>query len=204
MYATARTSCTAFSGFCQIGSGELGAITPVIWRTLQDPEHETVLVFEDETGHQVEVDFRGDLEDVLDRLETAARWANDDTAPPKTRGRGRPKLGVVAREVTLLPRHWQWLDTQPGGASAALRRLVEEAKRASGPADCLRKSQESAYRFMSSMAGDLEGFEEASRALFAGDAVRFNEMTTNWPNDVRQHAQRLGAIALATPTEPDA
>lgn len=202
MRTTARTSCTAFSGFRQIGSGELAMIAPVIWETFQDPDHATILIFDDETAHQLDVDFRGSLEEVLERLETAAKWAAEDAAPPKSRGRGRPKLGVVAREVTLLPRHWQWLDTQPGGASAALRRLVEEAKRSSGPADRHRRSQEAAYRFMSSLAGDLEGFEEASRALFAGDAVRFDEMSATWPSDVRSHAKRLGAIAFQEYAEP--
>ncbi|MCC9604311.1 DUF2239 family protein [Blastopirellula sp. JC732] len=199
MQATARTLCTAFEGFRKIGSGELAAVAPAVWHALQAEDHPEVLVYDDATGHLVDFDFYGSLEDVLERLEMAARWASEDAKPKTPRGRGRPKLGVVAREVTLLPRHWAWLDTQPGGASAALRRLVEEAKRISGPADRVRQSQEAAYRFMSDMAGDLVGFEEASRALFAADIARFDEMSATWPSDVRDYIKRLGADAFAPP-----
>ncbi|UUO05709.1 DUF2239 family protein [Blastopirellula sp. J2-11] len=212
MQATARTACTAFEGFRLIGSGELAAISPAIYRALQKADHAPIQIFDDASAHQVEVDFRGDLADVLDRLETAAQWAIEDAPPAPTnenasvsppRGRGRPKLGVVAREVTLLPRHWDWLDTQPGGASASLRRLVEEAKRISGPADRIRRSQEVAYRFMSMMAGDMEGFEEASRALFAAEETRFDEMSAAWPADVRNYAKRLAEAAFGSDLAPN-
>src|SRR4029079_4156101 len=72
----------------------------------------------------------------------------DETAAAEPRGRGRPRLGVVAREGTLLPRHWEWLGTQPGGASVVLRKLVEEARRANGDADRTRAARDAAYRFM--------------------------------------------------------
>ncbi|MFI4874611.1 MAG: DUF2239 family protein [Blastopirellula sp. JB062] len=196
MQATAQTVCTAFEQFRMIGSGELAAIAPAIHQVLQIADHAPILIFEDATARQLEVDFRGNLADVLERLDTAAQWTAEEALPPAPRGRGRPKLGVVSREITLLPRHWSWLDTQPGGASATLRRLVEDAKRISGPADRLRHSQEAAYRFMSTMAGDMQGFEEASRALFAGDQSRFEEMTQTWPIDVRNYAKRLGEAAF--------
>jgi hypothetical protein len=109
------------------------------------------------------------------------------------RGPGRPKLGVVAREVTLLPRHWEWLNRQRGGASVALRRLVDEARHADGGADRRRAAQEAAYRFMSAMAGNREHFEEATRALFAGDAARFTHLIATWPKDIRDHTQKLAA-----------
>ncbi len=113
-------------------------------------------------------------------------------------GAGRPRLGVVAREVTLLPRHWQWLSSQPGGASVALRKLVDEARLANIGKDRVRQSQEAAYRFMSAMAGDAPGFEEAARALFAGDEHRFEQCISVWPEDVRDHAKRLAKDALHT------
>ena len=116
------------------------------------------------------------------------------------RGRGRPKLGVVAREVTLLPRHWDWLNSQPGGASVALRKLVEEARRASGDRDRIRAAQESAYHFMSAMAGNLPGFEEAARALFAYDRRGFGDLIAAWPEDVRDHVIKL-AFADLVPAE---
>ena len=117
--------------------------------------------------------------------------AASDLPAGESRGRGRPKLGVVGREVTLLPRQWEWLAAQPGGASVALRRLVDEAKRSAGTAPQLRASQEAAYHFMSAMAGNLPGFEEATRALFANDARGFDQQVSTWPEDVRAHAARL-------------
>ena len=107
------------------------------------------------------------------------------------RGRGRPKLGVVAREVTLLPRHWDWLAAQPGGASVALRKLVDEARRASGDKDRSAQARDAAYHFMSAMAGNLPQFEEASRALFADDRRRFTGLIADWPADIRDHIVKL-------------
>lgn len=115
----------------------------------------------------------------------------DAPDPGGPRGRGRPKLGVVAREVTLLPRHWAWLAEQPGGASVALRKLVQEAQRANGGKDQARKAHERAYHFMLAIAGDLPGFEEATRALFANEAAQFKDLIAAWPGDIRDHATRL-------------
>jgi hypothetical protein len=115
------------------------------------------------------------------------------------RGPGRPKLGVAAREVTLLPRHWEWLATQPGGASVALRKLVELAQRQSQATDRVRLLTAVAYKFMSTMAGHLPGFEEASRALFAGDGAALAVRTAAWPTDVRAHVLRLVDGILAGP-----
>jgi uncharacterized protein len=112
------------------------------------------------------------------------------------RGPGRPKLGVVAREVTLLPRHWEWLAQQPGGASVALRKLVEEARRANKDKDRVRQAQEAAYRFIAAMGENKPHYEEVARALFAGDAARFEAWTASWPSDVREHARRLAAAAF--------
>lgn len=150
----------------------------------------SVLIFDDRTSELIEVDFRGTAAEVVRRL------ASDEphSATPEgeaRRGPGRPKLGVVAREVTLLPRHWDWLNGQPGGASVALRRLVDEARRANVGADRRRRSQEAAYRFMSAMAGDRSGFEEATRALFAANRDGFASNTREWPVDIRNHARML-------------
>ena len=120
--------------------------------------------------------------------------ASEAQAPVK-RGRGRPKLGVVAREVTLLPRHWQWLNAQPGGASVALRKLVDAARREHAAGDLRRAAQERAYRFLSAMGGDRPGFEEATRALFARDSAAFEARIAAWPDDVREHATMLAADA---------
>ena len=148
---------------------------------------ESVLVFDDADARPVEFDLRGSLDDVLARLAPAEE--------PK-RGPGRPKLGVTAREVTLLPRHWDWLAAQPGGASVALRRLVEEARKVSSGDDRRRAAQEATFRFMQAMAGDLPAYEEAIRALFAGDFGGFEGHVAHWPDDVREHAALLAADAF--------
>jgi hypothetical protein len=122
-------------------------------------------------------------------------------ATQEARGPGRPKLGVVAREVTLLPRHWDWLSEQPGGASVALRKLVERAQRASAESDRRRKATESAYRFMHALAGNEPGFEEASRALFAGKLERLKDEVAKWPRDVRTHLLVLAGRAISA--DPD-
>lgn len=142
-------------------------------------------MFDDATGCQMDLDIRGTPEQI------SARYARPAEPPAGPRGRGRPKLGVIAREVTLLPRHWDWLGQQPGGASVALRKLVDQARKTSGDRDRVRAAQEAAYRFMSAAGGSLSGFEEASRALFAYDRRRFSELIANWPEDVRDYAVRL-------------
>jgi hypothetical protein len=174
---------TAFVGQRRLVTGPLGEVALAVKRVLEGDVAEPVLIYDDTTGSAVDIDTRGSDDEVLARL-----------APPvdaEPRGRGRPKLGVVAREVTLLPRHWEWLNAQPGGASVALRKLVEEARRASGDRDRARQAQEAAYRFMSAMAGDLPGFEDAARALFACDHARFTALIAGWPPDIRDHAVAL-------------
>jgi hypothetical protein len=185
--------CTAFEEFRCIASGELARVALKTKEILDRKERGSVLIFDDESGEQIELDFRGTAEDVLKRLpranEQKSTTAPDTVTAP--RGRGRPKLGVVPREVTLLPRHWEWLNDQPGGASVALRKLVEQARLANTGKDRIRRAQESTYRFMSALAGNLPGFEEATRALFAANQERFNELVDPWPADVRDHVRKL-------------
>ena len=173
---------TAFDGPRCLLTGPLHEAVLAIKRAEENEASGPLLIF-DSTGRVVDVDTRGTNEDV------AARFAPSTASEPRTRG--RPKLGVVAREVTLLPRHWDWLATQPGGASVALRKLVEVARRSSGDADRRREAREAAYRFLSEIAGDFPHFEEAARALFAGDEPRLSEIIAEWPEDVRDHAIRL-------------
>jgi hypothetical protein len=186
---------TAFAGLRLIASGPLPAVAEAAKAVLDKGESVPVLVLDDETCRVVEVDFRGTPEDVLRRLGDASDITADKVEP---RGPGRPKLGVVAREVTLLPRHWEWLNAQPGGASVALRKLVEEARRSNESKDRMRQAQEALYRFMSTLAGDEVGFEEASRALFAGDRKLFMALIKLWPKDLRAHAEKLADNAFAS------
>jgi hypothetical protein len=189
-------SFTAFDGHRRLASGPLREATLAVKRAVDAGAAGPLLVFDDATGRVVDVDTRGTEAEVLARLpgEPPSPADEEPDRGAEPRRRGRPRLGVVAREVTLLPRHWEWLAAQPGGASVALRRLVEEARRGGAEADRRRRTRDAAYRFMSAMAGDLPGFEEASRALFAGDAERFRALVAAWPEDVGNHvlAMALG------------
>jgi hypothetical protein len=187
-------SWTAFEGTKRIASGALADVVTAAKAAIDGGSDAAVMVLDDRTAERVEIDFQGGIDFILARLPRPAAQIDPDTP----RGRGRPRLGVVAREVTLLPRHWDWLNRQPGGASVALRKLVEEARHTHRVRDRIRRSQEAAYRFMSIMAGDRPGFEEATRALFAGNHARFDAMTGGWPVDVRDHAQRLAAGAFTS------
>jgi hypothetical protein len=179
-------TCTAFEGARRIASGDLATVALAAKAVVDRGPTGAVLIFDDLDARPIEIDLRGTPAAVLERL-----------VGPAPRGPGRPKLGVVAREVTLLPRHWEWLGAQPGGASAALRRLVEAARRADDGAARVRRSREAAFRFMSALAGNAAGFEEAIRALFAGDRTRFEALTEPWPADVRDHARGLAAAGWA-------
>jgi hypothetical protein len=194
-------SCTAFNGNQRVASGNLLKVARKVKEIIDQDAHAAILIFDDITSELVEADFRGTMAEVLERLEKQTAVMESANASSGTdqrlqRGPGRPRLGVVPREVTLLPRHWDWLNSQPGGASAALRKLVEEARRVNSAKDKVRHSQEAAYRFMSAMAGDFPGFEEATRALFAGDSERFNSMVDSWSFDIRDHARKLADAAF--------
>jgi hypothetical protein len=185
---------TAFIGDQRLVSGPLAEVALAVSKASKSPATEPIVIFDDANGRPIDLDLRGTERDIVARLPQSAsnpETAADDLSAPEPRGRGRPKLGVVAREVTLLPRHWEWLGTQPGGASVALRKLVEEARRASGDRDRSRAARDAAYHFMSVMAGNLPGFEEASRALFADDRRRFVELIAGWPGDIRDHVVKL-------------
>lgn len=171
-----------FAGTARIASGSLAEAAVAAKRALDRDDRVSVLVFDAATGKVADLDLRGT------EAEIAARYA---PPPPAATKRGRPKLGVVAREVTLLPRHWEWLAEQPGGASVALRKLVEAARKLDTETGAVRARNEAAYRFMSALAGDLPGFEEASRALFAGDRDRLGRCIAGWPADVRDQALRF-------------
>ena len=201
------TLCTAFEGDRRIAAGPLAAVAAAVrghMNARRDGSLPPVLIFDDVTARQIEVDFRGSARSVVSRLPKAKASPDrgdegaddDDDGGARSRGPGRPRLGVVGREVTLLPGQWDWLATQPGGASVALRKLVHAAQQASALADRRRASQEAAYRFMVAVAGNRPGFEEATRALFAADAARFTAHTARWPRDVREHARRLAANAM--------
>ena len=203
---TSSSSYTAFEGTRCIAHGALQQVALAAKQAMDmaaDAAHALpILVFDDATSETLELDWRGSTEAFAARLEATVATApaphppEAEVATQTQRGPGRPKLGVIAREVTLLPRHWEWLSTQPGGASVALRKLVEQARRAASSADRIRQAQDATYRFMSVMAGCLEGFEEAARALFAADGERFAALIAAWPADLGAHLRQLAAPAF--------
>jgi uncharacterized protein len=196
--------CTAFEGDRLLSAGPLIEVALSVKNAIEGGEAGTVLTFDDATGAVVDLDLRGSKTEIIARLSEqaiegptrlgsgpASSAVDAVDTPSAPRGRGRPRLGVVAREVTLLPRHWEWLAGQPGGASVILRRLVDDARRVDGGQSHARARQAIAYRFMSAMAGDLPGFEEAARALFAGNHESFTRQMATWPADLRTYALKL-------------
>lgn len=190
-------SFTAFAGHRLLATGPLAEVAIAVKIATSARDLDPILIFDDTTGRAIDLDLRGSHREIVARLPQPPAPEAEPTAEP--RGRGRPKLGVVAREVTLLPRHWDWLGNQQGGASVALRKLVENARRAGGDRDRLRAARDAAYHVMSALAGDLPGFEEASRALFAGDRPRFTERIAGWPVDIRDHIVTLAFRDQVTP-----
>jgi hypothetical protein len=176
---------TAFAGERLLVSGPLETVLREVKRHSNRRDFTPILIFEDHGGRQVDFDLDGPMERVLARA-----------LPPPHVGPGRPRLGVVSREVSLLPRHWEWLEKQRSGASAAIRRLVDEARNRDPGKERARLAMDSAYRFMTAMGGDRAGYEEALRALYAGRRVRFENLIRAWPEDIREHAQRLARDAF--------
>jgi hypothetical protein len=196
MNPAANVAYIAFEGQRRIGSGNLRDVACAARAALERRNDASILVFDGKTSAVVDIDLRGSVDDVLARIPPAETPAAGDDTAVAPRGPGRPKLGVVAREVTLLPRHWDWLAQQKGGASVAIRKLVDEARWANEDGDRARLAQEAAYRFMSTMAGDRPHYEEAIRALFANDRDRFEKLIAEWPADIRDHAASLAERAF--------
>lgn len=175
---------TAFLEGQRLATGPLHEVAVAVLRAQQLQPEKIALVFSNASGKSADLDLRGGEEAVAARYTVAS-------PTPAPKGRGRPKLGVVAREVTLLPEHWDWLAAQPGGASVALRKLVHEARRKGGELEQTRQARDRAYHAMSTLAGNLAGFEEAARALFAGDRERLIAQMAAWPKDVREYVLQL-------------
>jgi uncharacterized protein len=195
MDETTPQTYTAFDGHKRLAEGRLDAVVIAIKRKLKAAPASSILVFSDSTGKEMDFDLRGSEKEVLLRLHV---YLSRESEPLAGNGPGRPKLGVVAREVSLLPRHWEWLSTQSGGASAALRKLVEEAKKSSFGKEEAKHAQERAHKFMTSVAGNLPRYEEALRALYARDKKRFKEQMTDWPPDVRNYSCKMADPSFET------
>ena len=192
---------TAFAGNRLIASGGLKPMLLQTKQRLDRGETDPVLIFEDQTGAQIDFDWRGSADDVLARLPLHPWFASPEAQGQLRMGPGRPKLGVVCKDVSMLPRHWAWLEEQPGGISVTLRRLVDEARRRGQGKHLARNAREAAGKFMWAIAGNLVNFEEASRALFAKDEKRLGALIHDWPEDIRDHVRRLVEEAVRIETE---
>ena len=180
-------SYTAFEDHQRIAQGSLELIALSVKKRLKVNREARVLIFSDSTGKQVDFDFSGSEKDVLERLKIYSQSSSKARS-----GAGRPKLGVVAREISLLPQHWEWLTNQDGGASATIRKLIDDkTKFDSSEKETIKKSQEVTYKFLSAIAGDLPHFEEAIRYLYRKDKKKFIDFIANWPSDIVQHALTL-------------
>lgn len=198
MYTQIAHAAIAFDGHRLVAAGAMREVATKTKLYVDRHADANVLIFDGESSAIVELDLRGTLDDVLANVDARLRASETGTGSSEGqhRGPGRPKLGVVGREVTLLPRHWEWLEQQPGGASVTLRKLVEDARKSNGARDRQRAARESVYRFTNAMAGDLRGYEEALRALYAGDATRFAECISHWPVGIRKHTEHLASVVF--------
>jgi hypothetical protein len=174
----------AFDNSTQIAEGDLLTVALASKQYADDHPDCLTLIFDSLTGHPVDLLLQGDDEQIRDWIQT-----NIPSALHTNKRRGRPKLGVVSREVTLLPRHWAWLSTQPGGASVTLRRLVDTA--AKDPIVEQRVIQDAIYRIANALAGNEPGFEEAMRSLYRTNQAEFTESISTWPQDVRTRIQEM-------------
>lgn len=186
-----RPSHLLFRGERRMAAGSLAALAQTLhgWSAA---EREGALVFETATGRELDLDLRGSAAELARRYPPESGPGGVATgghiSEPAPRKRGRPKLGVVGREVTLLPQHWAWLDTQRGGASASLRRLIDQARREFAGEDAARAAQDRTNRLLTTLAGNLTGFEDAIRALYARDRPGFEHQVSGWPPDLRDTA----------------
>ena len=197
----APKSYVAFAGPERIASGDLRTVALATKALLDANPEGSVAIFDDATGRVVDLDPRGTPDDVVagppDDIDASGLEVAAGTAKRRP---GRPRLGVVSKEVTLLPRHWAWLGAQRGSVSATLRRLIDEARRTHDKRDAVRGAQDTAYRFMAATLGNEPNFEEAIRALYRGDQARFSAATEGWPPDLREHSGKLAAEAFRVPT----
>lgn len=198
-----KRTFTTFAGNRKVAAGDIREtlLRTKAWLDAHTDHAGEIIVFEDRTGTPIDFDLRGTPEQALERLSSHPVFASD--VVPRRAGPGRPKLGVVSREVSLLPRHWEWLESQRGGISVALRTLVEEARKRGESRQRAAKTREATGNFMWTMAGNLPGFEEASRALYAKDSARLRSLTASWPKDIAEHIERLATEAARLEEEAE-
>lgn len=185
---------TAFEDHKILSKGSLEDVVLKVKKRFEKSPASQIVIYSDATGKSMDFNFHGSEKEVLKRLEV---YTTPESATAVSSGPGRPKLGVISREVSLLPKHWEWLATQSGGASNTLRKLVEESMKKTSGVNTVKTAQERTYKFMSVEAGDLENYEEALRALYRKDKERFSSEIKTWPRDVQKHIIELSKAVFA-------
>lgn len=188
------TSYTAFENDQILTQGPLDQVVLKIKRKLGNAAHSSILIFSDQSGKIMDFNFSGSEAEVIKRLDIYV--SSSSPASSEIQGPGRPKLGVISREVSLLPRHWEWLAQQSSSVSAILRKMIEEAMKKSSTANETKQSQERTYQFMSVMAGNLSQYEEALRALYQKNQKLFFSLIDKWPTDIKKHVTSLAKDAF--------
>jgi len=197
-----NSSCVAFAGDRCLAFGDLAQVASEVKAAMLRGESESIIILDGRTSEPIELDFRGTIKEMLARIPKMAAGSGRLATAQTKRAPGRPRLGVISREVTLLPGQWEWLDQQPGGASGTLRRLVFAARKSDSNEAEARVAQEAVYRFMTTMAGNLPGFEEALRAFYRKNWELLEEFTRPWPSGIRIHLQRLVSKVVANLDTP--
>lgn len=182
----------AFEGHDQFAEGSALEVAVKIKQRLVKNENASIILFDNKTGKQIDLDLSGTISEIKKRYAPKVKDSDDDS--PRV---GRPKLGVISKEVSLLPKHWEWLASQSTSASVTLRRLVEEAQKRNKDVDAVRMSQEACNRFITAMAGDLVGYEDALRALYAREEKTFKSYIHSWPKDIREQAMKYAVGVFA-------
>lgn len=198
MNTSITQAATAFNNTNKLANGPLIEVIMAMKTAIIENQNAKILCFLDENGAMIDFDLSGSNEQIIARLLTQfkAPSTSEQIEIIETQSKaGRPKLGVIAKEVTLLPRHWEWLGAQNGGASATLRRLVEIAAKESIGIAARKNAQNATYRFLQNIAGDFENYEEVLRAIFADDFEKMRNLMKNWPQDIQNYAQKLFALS---------
>ena len=185
---------TAFENKKILTEGNLNEVATIVFHRLKENKSANILIFSDQSGRIIDLGFSGTERQMLERLKIYCH--QEIQSYP---GAGRPRLGVVTREISLLPKHWEWLLGQDGGASACLRKLIDEKMSESElPKKAIMFAQEKTYKFLHAIAGDLPNFENAIRYLYRKDQSSFLKQISDWPDDVQTYALKLSKIVFET------
>lgn len=173
---------TAFRGDTRIITDSLFNVA----LALQKQSEMNVLVFNDQTGQQIDLDLSGSEDDLKQRY----------TEVEYVKKVGRPKLGVISREITLQQKHWNWLDQQSSSASAVIRKLIDKELNDPSSESNIMLAKQAIDHFMLAMLGNMPNYEEATRALYQGNKSHFLALIHNYPKDLKVYLELKAQTAF--------